>query len=91
MCDFARSLAKVIELGPDRLAVFGYARGVGTVTPVEPHGNLTGDPWFTDGLRAVMVLSGKPVLLTDIELLQWERPPERWTADQIIEAAGSEQ
>ncbi len=40
-------------------ALKAYARvgGVGFVSPEEPRGNLTGDPWFTDGNRAVMVLT----------------------------------
>ncbi len=69
------------------LVAFSYAKGVGSATPIEPRGNLTGDPWFTDGLRAVMVLSSDPVSATDIEYLRWEQPPERWTAEEIVTAA----
>ena len=69
------------------LVAFSYAKGVGSATPIEPRGNLTGDPWFTDGLRAVMVLSSDPVSATDIEFLRWETPPDRWTAEEIITAA----
>jgi hypothetical protein len=69
------------------LAAFAYAKGVGEVTPVEPQGNLTGDPWFTDGLRAVLVLSKNPVPYIDLELLHWEDPRPRWTAEEIVEDA----
>jgi hypothetical protein len=69
------------------LAAFAYAKGVGEVTPIEPRGNLTGDPWFTDGLRAVMVLSAEPVTYQDIDNMNWEEPRPRWTAEEIVEAA----
>jgi hypothetical protein len=50
-------------------ALKAYARGggVGFVSPEEPRGNLTGDPWFTDGFRAIMLLSDEPVSVTEIE------------------------
>jgi len=73
------------------LAVFGYGKGVGEVTPVEPRGNLTGDPWFTDGLRAVMVLSKEPVSFVGIELLKWEEPGQRWSAEAIAEGAAAKE
>jgi hypothetical protein len=50
------------------LAGIGYVRGVGAVTFDNPRGNLTGDPWFSDGLRAVMWVSGEPVSISEIEL-----------------------
>ena len=49
------------------LAKIGYVRGVGEASFDEPRGNLTGDPYFTDGLRAVMWLSGSPVGIDEIE------------------------
>jgi hypothetical protein len=50
-------------------ALKAYARGsgVGFVPPEEPRGNLTGDPWFTDGNRAVMLLTGEPTGVNEIE------------------------
>jgi hypothetical protein len=54
--------------------------GVGFVSPEEPRGNLTGDPWFTDGNRAVMLLSSEPVSVIEIEWFDWapgEEPSER--------------
>ncbi len=35
----------------------GYVHGVGACEPEHPKRNLTGDPYFTDGRRAVIVLS----------------------------------
>ncbi len=40
---------------------------VSFVSPEEPRGNLTGDPWFTDGNRAIMLLSSEPVSVTETE------------------------
>jgi len=39
-----------------RVAAAGYVGGVGACTSGAPHRNLTGDPYFTDGKRAVIVL-----------------------------------
>lgn len=40
-----------------RAAAAGYVAGVGGSTRDQPHRNLTGDPYFTDGKRAVILLS----------------------------------
>jgi hypothetical protein len=40
-----------------RVARLGYAAGVGPAPRTAPRHNLTGDPYFTDGLRAVAVFS----------------------------------
>ena len=58
------------------LAEFGFVGGVGPATHNEPMKNLTGDPYFTDGLRAVFVLSEKPAPINQIKLLNWDWPPE---------------
>jgi hypothetical protein len=53
------------------LEIFARAGGVGFVPPDEPRGNLTGDPWFTDGNRAIMVLTSEPTSMTEIEWFEW--------------------
>jgi hypothetical protein len=53
---------------------FGFARGIEPATESRPHRNLTGDPFFTDGLRAVLVFERRPVSLDQIEVFEWERP-----------------
>ena len=58
------------------LAEFGFVRGVGAASYSEPRENLTGDPYFTDGLRAVFVLSEKPTPTNEIKLLKWDWPRE---------------
>ena len=40
-----------------RVRAAGYVGGVGSCTPDAPRRNLTGDPYFTDGRRAVILLS----------------------------------
>ncbi len=59
------------------LAQYSYVAGVGAAAYDEPRGNLTGDPYFTDGLRAVMWLSGNPVGMEEVQFLDWEMPPAR--------------
>ena len=49
------------------LRAFGYVGGVGPADYDEPRGNLTGDPYFTDGRRMLMWLSSEPVALDEIE------------------------
>lgn len=56
------------------LKAFGYAAGVGEVMADKPRGNLTGDPWFTDGYRLVLWLSPEPVSIAELEVLDWRNP-----------------
>lgn len=58
-----------------RIAQFAYTGGVGAAAIDAPRGNLTGDPYFTDGLRLVMWVPDKPVDLDEIEVLMWRSPP----------------
>ena len=53
----------------------GYVNGVGAVTKGAPRINLVGDPYYTDGLRAVLFFEPRPYSLTEIDLLDWESPP----------------
>ncbi|MEH6586971.1 MAG: LssY C-terminal domain-containing protein [Halioglobus sp.] len=48
---------------------FGYLGGVGSADYDEPRGNLTGDPYFTDGRRLLLWLSGEPMGLDEIEVM----------------------
>jgi hypothetical protein len=58
------------------LARIGFVGGVGAASYDEPRGNLTGDPYFTDGLRAVLFLSARPTAISDIEILDLGAFPE---------------
>lgn len=51
------------------LKAFGYIGGVGGANYDQPRGNLTGDPYFTDGRRVLMWMTGEPVGLDEIEPL----------------------
>ena len=57
----------------------GYVKGVGAVPENEPRGNLTGDPWFTDGYRLVLWVTSQPTALSELEPLPWRNPyDENW-------------
>jgi hypothetical protein len=56
------------------LKAVGYVGGVGEVSMEAPRGNLTGDPWFTDGYRVVLWVTSQPVPLSSIKLLDWRNP-----------------
>ena len=64
------------------LASHGYVKGVGVVTREEPKMNLTGDPFYTDGLRVVLFFETRPYTLSEIELLEWEMPPGYFTKQE---------
>ncbi len=51
------------------LAKFGYVGGVGSAPYDQPRGNLTGDPYFTDGRRVVMWVTGEQSSISDIEVM----------------------
>lgn len=48
-------LDDLLESG--RVSLIGYVAGVGTAERTAPRHNLTGDPYFTDGLRAIAMFS----------------------------------
>ena len=56
------------------LEKFAYVGGVGEVTMEQPKGNLTGDPWFTDGYRIVLWVTSKPVSIDDVDFVEWRMP-----------------
>ncbi len=62
---------------------FGYALGVGAAPVDAPRGNLTGDPYFTDGYRLVLWLSSTPADIADIEFVPWALPPYRRDPEDV--------
>jgi hypothetical protein len=52
----------------------GHIKGVGGVSKKAPRMNLVGDPFYTDGLRAVLFFESRPYTLSEIELIEWESP-----------------
>ena len=63
---YAQSLQKI-----------AYVRGVGEAPMDQPRGNLTGDPYFTDGYRLVLWVTSRPVDIADLEVEHWRVPPDR--------------
>jgi hypothetical protein len=59
------------------LKAVGYVGGVGAVPKDQPRGNLTGDPWFTDGYRLVLWVSSRPTPISDLEVLPWRQPRDQ--------------
>jgi hypothetical protein len=55
------------------LTTIGYVKGVGAAPKSAPRGNLTMDPYYTDGLRAVLIFAARPTSLAEIDFLAWER------------------
>jgi hypothetical protein len=58
------------------LAGLGYVTGVGAAPYDQPRGNLTGDPYFTDGLRVVLFLSDEPVNISEIQVFDLGSRPD---------------
>jgi hypothetical protein len=59
------------------LQKFAYVGGVGEAPIDQPRGNLTGDPYFTDGFRLVLWVTSQPVDIADLEIGSWRIPPDR--------------
>src|SRR5262249_29119305 len=71
------------------LARFGFVKGVGEAPRDKPRGNHTGDPYWTDGLRAVLFFEHRPTTLGDIEMLDWERPPGAPESGKLFGRSGA--
>lgn len=65
----------------------GFVKGVGEVRQQVPRFNLVGDPYYTDGLRAVMFFAPRPYTLSDLDVLDWEQPPS-FRRDPELSSAG---
>ncbi len=70
-----------------QLAKIGWVKGVGVVTRSKPRHNLTGDPYFTAGLRAVLMFDRRPYSFEEIQRFDWEESAvstklKRLTIDQ---------
>jgi hypothetical protein len=53
---------------------FGYVEGVGYSDREAPRFNYTKDPYYTDGLRVVLILDEERRSLDNIEFLRWAQP-----------------
>ena len=59
------------------VARFGFVRGAAASTPAQPLRNLSDDPYFSDGLRLVVIVAEEPVEPDEVRSLLWEQaaPP----------------
>ena len=54
------------------LRAIGLVKGVGAAPKSAPRENLTTDPYYTAGMRSVLLFDSTPTSLTQIEVLPWE-------------------
>ena len=54
------------------LRAIGLVKGVGAAPKSAPRENLTTDPYFTTGMRSVLLFDSVLTSLTDIEILPWQ-------------------
>ena len=66
------------------LRAIGLVKGVGAAPKSAPRENLTTDPYYTAGMRSVLLFDSTPTSLTQIEVLPWQ-PFERGFLQPAIE------
>jgi hypothetical protein len=66
---------------------FGFVKGSTRAPSTQPARNLTGDPYFSDGMRLVIMLSPDPVPYARVRSLLWEQSAAP-VAEGQTEAAG---
>ena len=54
------------------LRAIGLVKGIGAAPKSAPRENLTTDPYYTAGMRTVLLFNSTPTSLTQIEVLPWE-------------------
>ena len=69
--DEAREYVMQDVVASNRLQKLGFVGGVGYSDTETPAFNYTNDPYYTDGLRIVLILSEDPIPLGNIQLLHW--------------------
>jgi len=69
------------------LRAIGLVGGVGEAPRDAPRENLTTDPYFTEGLRYVLVFDSEPTSLTEIEILPWRLPGGGFVNQAVGETA----
>ena len=72
--DEARSALAEDMAYSQNLAKLGLVEGVGAAPRDAPRRNLTTDPYYTDGNRAVLVLDRHPTSLGQIDVFPWVSP-----------------
>jgi hypothetical protein len=72
--DEARMYRTLDMASSQSLKTLGYVEGVGHSGRDAPRHNYTDDPYYTDGLRAVMIFGDDRYSLEELEFLPWEWP-----------------
>ena len=72
--DFDRGYLLQDLLMSGMVGQYGFVDGVGAAPASAPRKNLTGDPYYTDGLRVVVFLSNQTAPLGETKRLPWESP-----------------
>ena len=72
--DEARTYLALDLLASERLAAYGYVKGAGAAPLDDPRHNYTGDPYYTDGRRLVLIMADDRTDMLDLERLDWEPP-----------------
>ena len=62
---------------------WGFVKGVQPAPYHAPRRNLTGDSYYTDGLRVVMELSSEPIKPADVRCTEWEIPPYKFITSDV--------
>lgn len=73
MVDEARQFLLESLLFRYRIESFGFVRASPPATPQQARTNLTDDPYITDGLRLIVLISAKPVPAEQVRNLGWAR------------------
>src|SRR5688572_442269 len=66
------------------LRAIGLVKGVGAAPKSAPRENLTTDPYYTTGMRSVLLFDSELTSLNQIELLPWQ-PLEKGLMQRLIE------
>src|SRR6202023_1477033 len=75
--DEARDYLVQDLLASESLEWLAYVKGVGPVSAEAPRENVTGDAYFTDGLRAVAAVSSSRVPADEVKYIDWEPLPNQ--------------
>jgi hypothetical protein len=85
--DLAREYLLHSLLAEGFIKHFGFVAGSRAATRLSPASNLTDDPYFSDGVRLVVLLSAHPVPYEEVRNLRWEVSAAPMAEEQS-EAAG---
>ncbi|MGB5921379.1 MAG: LssY C-terminal domain-containing protein [Syntrophobacteria bacterium] len=61
----------------------GWVKGVDASTRSNPRKNLTGDPYFTAGFRAVLMFVRRPHSLKELQWLDWDEGPISYKIERL--------